>query len=38
MTMVWIDRKTGLPGRLVEKLALSPVVRITKDSGVLRNG
>ena len=38
MTMVWIDRETGLPGRLAEKLALSPVVRIAKDSGVLRNG
>ena len=36
--MVWIDRETGLPGRLVEKLALSPVVRIAKDAGVLRNG
>jgi hypothetical protein len=38
VTLVLIDLKTGLPGRLVEKLALLPVVRIAKDSGVLRNG
>ena len=37
MTLVLIDLKTGLPGRLVEKLALPPVVRIAKDSSVLRN-
>ena len=37
MAMVGIDRKTGLPGRLVEKLALPPVVRIAKDLGVLRD-
>ena len=38
MTMVWIDCKTGLPGRWIEKLALPPVVRMAKDSGVLRDG
>ena len=37
MTLVLIDLKTGLPGRLVEKLALPPVVRIAKDLGVLRD-
>ena len=35
--MVWIDCKTGLPGRWVEKLALPPIFSIAKDSGVLRD-
>ena len=38
MTMVWIDRKTGVLDLRVEQLALPPVVRIAEDSGVLRDG